>query len=125
MLTFKNDIATATGDVSGKELMPTLVQSAPEEEIAYSIEHGVYKIVPRSRQRSTAGKVIGTRWVDTNKGDAEVPYCRSRLVGRELHIGGTGLSISTRWVLSFAATGPRGNSKTRRCVVIDDFRRAK
>ena len=61
--TFKHGIATATDDVSGEELVPNLVHSARNEEIAYATKRGVYKVVPRSHQRSTGGKVIWTGWV--------------------------------------------------------------
>ena len=43
-LIFRNGIATATDDVSDKELVPTLVQSARDEEIAYFVKRGVYKV---------------------------------------------------------------------------------
>ena len=92
---------------------------------------GVYKIVPRSHQRATGGKIIGTRWVDVNKGDTEVPDCRSRLVGREFNIGkdddlyaATPPLEALRWVLSVAGTWARGRSRERRSVMINDVRRA-
>ncbi len=31
-------------------------------------------------------KVISTKWLDINKGDAEHPYYRARLMGRELKL---------------------------------------
>ena len=83
-LTFKNGIALATDDVLGKELVPTLVQSTRDEEIAYFTKRGVYRIVSRSRQRSTGGKVIWDqvgRQVVGHRG-AESPL-RSRLQFRE------------------------------------------
>ena len=86
-LTYKQGIASAKDDASGKELVPELVTRAREEEMSYFRKLGVYKVVPRSHQRTTGGKVIGTRWVDVNKGDAENPNCRSRLVGREFNVG--------------------------------------
>ena len=69
-LTFKNGNAMAKDDVTGTELVPGLVRKARDEEIAYFIKRGVYEIVPRSHQKTTGGKVIGTRWVDVNKGPA-------------------------------------------------------
>ena len=44
---------------------------------------GVWKPVPRPKDK----KVIGTRWVDTNKGDKLKPNLRSRLVAQELKRG--------------------------------------
>ena len=34
----------------------------------------------------SGGKIIGTRWIDVNKGDEKNPVYRSRLVGKEFHI---------------------------------------
>ena len=48
---------------------------------------GVYERVPKSHQVQTGGIIIGTRWVDVNKGDAADPNYRSRLVGREFNVG--------------------------------------
>ena len=81
-LIFRDGIAVARDDVSGKELVPKLVQEARDEEISYFMKRGVCEVVPRSHQSQTGGKLIGTRWVDVNRGDAEAPDCRSRLVGR-------------------------------------------
>ena len=86
-LVFKNGVATARDDVSGKELVPKLVQNARDEEIAYFMKRGVYDVVPRSDKEYTGGVLIGTRWVDVNKGDAEEPDYRSRMVGREFNVG--------------------------------------
>ena len=77
-LVFKDGISTARDDVSGKELVPKLVQEARDEEISYPMKRGVYDVVPRDHQLQTGGKLIGTRWVDVNKGDAETPDCRSQ-----------------------------------------------
>ena len=79
-LIFRNGITTATDDASGKELVPTLLQSAREEEIAYFMKRGSKQVVPRSHQKTLCGKVIGARWVDVNNRDAEAPDCRSRFV---------------------------------------------
>ena len=40
----------------------------------------VYDYVPRSEQKLTGGKIIGTKWIDVNKGDSENPRLRSRMV---------------------------------------------
>ena len=129
-LTWKDGIAVAKDDVSGVELVPELVKAARAEEMAYFKKLGVYKIVPRSHQKRTGGKIIGTRWVDVNKGDSECPNCRSRLVGREFNVGKDDtLYASTpplealRYVLSYAGTWGDGSSE-RRAVMINDVRRA-
>lgn len=130
-LTFKNGIAVAKDDASGKELVPKLVQKARDEEVEYFMKRGVSDVVPRSHQLTTGGKIIGTRWVEVNKGDADVPDCRSRFVGREFNIGrddnlyaATPPLEALRWVLSFAGTWPRGSRRMRRSVMINDVRRA-
>ena len=108
-LTWRDGIATARDDVSGTVLEPEWVKTARAEEIAYFKKLGVYRIVPRSHQLRTGGKVIGTRWVDVNKGDLANPTCRSRLVGREFNVGkddtlyaSTPLLEALRYVLSYA-----------------------
>ena len=42
----------------------------------------VYDRVPRSEQAATGGKIIGTKWIDVNKGDFDNPRIRCRLVGK-------------------------------------------
>ena len=85
--TFKNGIAEAKDDISGCSLPPELVRAARGEEMDFFKRLSVYEIVHRSHQKATGGKVIGTRWVDTNKGDTDSPDLRSRLVGREFNVG--------------------------------------
>ena len=60
------------------------VVAARKLEIAYFKSMRVYEKVSRSEVRAQGGKVITTRWIDTNKGDALNPDHRSRLVGREI-----------------------------------------
>ena len=85
-LTVKDGVSIAKHDVTGKELVPELVRKTRAEEMACFEECNVYRVVPRSHQKSTGGRAIGTRWVDINKGDAQTPNCRSRLVGRKLKV---------------------------------------
>ena len=51
-------------------------------ELEFFRKMGVYAKVPRSMAGNN--KVITTRWIDTDKGDAENPNYRARLVGREI-----------------------------------------
>lgn len=44
----------------------------------------VYVKVPRSEVKTRGGKVITTKWVNTDKGDKGRPNYRSTLVGREI-----------------------------------------
>ena len=90
---------------------------------------GVYDRVDKSDQARTGGKIIGTRWVDVNKGDSINVDCRSRLVGREFNVGrDDALYASTpplealRLIISEAATVSGGAA--RREVMVNDVRRA-
>ena len=53
---------------------------ARREEVGYFKKRGVYT----KRKREPWMQVISTKWLDINKGDAEKPNIRCRLVGREL-----------------------------------------
>ena len=48
---------------------------------------GVYDYVPRSDQKETGGKIIGTKWIAVNKGNFDNPRIRCRLVGKEFRTG--------------------------------------
>ena len=79
----------------------------------------------------TGGKIIGTRWVDVNKGDFDNPNCRLRLVGRHFNVGrddnlyaATPPLEALRFVISCAATWGGVGSSARRGVMINDVRRA-
>ena len=129
-LSMRNGMMVAKDDVSGKDLDPGLVKAARDEEMAYFKKLGVYRTVPRSHQKSTGGKVIGTRWIDVNKGDASEPNYRSRLVGREFNVykddtlyASTPPLEGLRCVLSYAATIVP-DVEERRCVMVNDVRRA-
>ena len=58
--------------------------SARRLEIDYFRKMGVYRKVSRDQVKAMKGKVISTKWLDTNKGDTATPNYRSRLVGREI-----------------------------------------
>ena len=127
----KNGITCARDDVSGEELLPEWVEQARREEMTYFHKLGVYKVVPRSHQQRTGGKIVSTRWVDTNKGDTQHPNCRSRLVGREFNVerddslyAATPPLEALRLILSYAATWATGRDTRRRNVMVNDVRRA-
>ena len=131
MLTMRNGVTYATDDVSGEALLPELVVLARQEEINSFDKLGVYDIVPRSHQILTGGKVVSTRWIDTNKGDSLNPNCRSRLVGREFNVerddtlyAATPPLEALRLVLSNAAAWTKGKGKVRKNVMVNDVRRA-
>ena len=74
----------AWDDVSGKALDPEKVKEARTEELGYFRRYEVYKKVPTKECWEKTGKApIGVRWIDINKGDADNPEYRSRLVAKE------------------------------------------
>ena len=124
-----NGIEYASDDVSGAQLDPTAVHEARKTEMGFFKTMGVYDRVPRSEQAQTKGKIIGTRWIDTNKGDFDNPRIRSRLVGKEFRTGpDDALYASTpplealRLVMSKAATVVEGEEKNE--MMINDVSRA-
>ena len=72
-------------DLMGDHLDPALVKIARAEEIQVFKEWKVYEPVPRSSM-PPGKRVIGVRWVKTNKGTPQVPKVRSRLVCQEFAI---------------------------------------
>ena len=127
----KNGVVTATDDVNDVELNPTMVADARTEEMAFFKKMGVYTRVKRSEMLKCPGKMISTKWIDTNKGDRDNPNYRSRLVGREFNEGHDDLLYAStppleamRLILSHAATTDDDQPGRRRQVMINDVRRA-
>jgi hypothetical protein len=125
----QNGVEYATDDVSGAVLDPAGVYAARGVEVDFFRSMGVYDYVPRSEQRLTGGKIIGTKWIDVNKGDSENPRLRSRMVGKEFRTGpDDALYASTpplealRVVLSRAATVT--DSGGEREIMVNDVSRA-
>ena len=79
----QNGIEYAVDDISGALLDPAAVHEGRATEMKFFHGMRVYDRVPRDEQRQTGGKIIGTKWIDVNKGDAERPNIRCRLVGKE------------------------------------------
>ena len=69
-------------DVHGKWREKNRAIEARRLELEFFRKMGVYTKVPRAQAGNN--KIIATRWIDTDKGDAENPNYRSRLVGREI-----------------------------------------
>ena len=67
-------------DLTGKELPAEGVKAARAEEVSVIKQMGVWEVIPRPANE----KVIGTRWIDINKGDGARLKLRSRLVAQEL-----------------------------------------
>jgi len=94
-----NQITEAWDDITGKELDPTGVRKAREEEINEYKQHGVYEKGPIEQCWERTDKApIPVRWIDINKGDKLNPEYRSRLVAKEI-------KMDNREDL-FAATSP-------------------
>ena len=68
-------------NISGERLDPMSVKEARKEDMEEFRKHNVYTKVPiQECFDKTGAQPVGTRWVDTNKGDKVHPEYRSRLV---------------------------------------------
>ena len=74
----------AYDDVKGGTLPPGLVKAARLTEIRYLWDRAVYRHVARSEMLAMGGRAVRLKWIDTNKGDAQHPAVRSRLVCMEM-----------------------------------------
>ena len=71
--------------VTGQPLEQSLVAAARKLELEYFEAKQVWEKRPRAEALARTGKApITVRWIDTNKGDDDVPNYRSRLVAREI-----------------------------------------
>ena len=127
----KNGEVIATDDVNDVDLEPELVLEARAVEMSFFKKMGVYTRVKRSEMQKCPGKMISTKWIDTNKGDRDNPNYRSRLVGREFNEGHNDLLYAStppleamRLILSHAATTDDEQPGRRRQVMINDVSRA-
>ena len=69
----------AEDDVKGRPLDPR------EKEIKFLWDMDVYEYSTEAEARARTGRNrVGLKWIDTNKGSAEAPRCRSRLVCTEV-----------------------------------------
>ena len=75
----------AEDDVKGGPLDPHEVKNACKKEIKYLWDMEVYEYSTEAEARARTGrKPIGLKRIDTNKGSAEAPRYRSRLVCTEV-----------------------------------------
>ena len=87
--------------------------NAKAEELEYfRLKRGSGKVVPRTRAHGQ--RVVGTRWVNCNKGDTQNPEIRCRLVCQEVKtynsdefFAATPPVETLRMILSLAAEDPR------------------
>ena len=72
-------------DVKGGPLNPVEVKIARQKEIQYLWDREVYEYATEAQARARTGRnPVGLNWIDTNKGSAEEPRYRSRLVFMEV-----------------------------------------
>ena len=119
------DCGTYMDEIKGLELQPELARKARQEELEVFMERGVYEVVPRSSM-GRGSKLIGIRWVETDKGVLGKPKVRSRLVCQEFARGHTPDDIfaptpplvATRWLLSELASQGRHGPGDQRLMVL-------
>ena len=68
-------------DLKGTEMDAKLTRAARKEELDEFRNRRVYDVVPRTSIRA-GSKIVGVRWVDTDKGSPGAPRIRSRLVAQ-------------------------------------------
>lgn len=102
----------ARDEYTGEILDPGLVHKGKMEELDYFVSKQVWRVVPR--KRAEGHKIVGTRWVCCNKGDAERPEIRCRLVAQEVNMyktddffAATPPVETLRIILSMAAEDPK------------------
>ena len=71
----------AEDDVKGGPLDPHEVKIARQKEIQYLWDREVHEYSTEAESRTRTGRNrAGLKWIDTNRGSAEAPHYRSRLV---------------------------------------------
>ena len=64
---------------------PREVNTVREKEMKYLWDMEVYEYFTEAEARARTGRnPVGLKWIETNKGSAEAPRCRSRLVCTEV-----------------------------------------
>ena len=112
---------------TGEQLQDELVSRARRDEMKIFSEMQVYRYASEREFQETPGaKVIGTTWVDTNKGSTVAPCYKSRLCGQEFAKGDPMDDL-------FAATPPLQGvklmisicaSEPDKCLMVLDVKRA-
>ena len=114
--------------ITMQKLDSNLVRIARAEEIEYFTKMRVYTKVSKKFAFEKTGKApLKVRWVDHNKGTAEKPNIRSRLVAKEIKVSdkpelfaATPPLEALKLILSLAACASSG----QRCVMHNDVSRA-
>jgi len=123
------DLEAAWDDLTGAMLDTKEVIKARSKEIEYADKKGVWIKIPRSEALAKGWKIVKTRWLDINKGDAMAPLYRSRFVAKEFRskeleglFAGTPPLEALRLLLSDVAT--IGEEEEDKVMMINDVSRA-
>ena len=117
----------AFDDAKGGKLDMKLVRTARAEEMAFVKERQVYEYASTKKCHERTGRPpVGTKWVDTNKGDDQNPQYRSRLVATEVRkpwsekwFAATPPLETLRLLVALAARGSPKTGKPRRILLLD------
>ena len=71
----------AIDDVSGKILYKEGARNARVTEMQYINDKGVWHVVDKSWVMAEGIPIVGTRWIDVDKGDARCPNLRTSEAG--------------------------------------------
>ena len=106
-----------------------MVVAARRLEVEFFKKRGVYVKVDRDDAKKLGGKVLTTRWLDTNKGDSDAPNYRSRLIEGEIKkdnridlFSATPPLETLKLLLSMCSKNQEGKNPWR--VAIVDIKRA-
>ena len=103
----------AEDDVKGGPLDPREVKAARQKEIQYLWDMEVYEYSTEAESRARTGRSpVGLKWIDTNKGSADAPRYRSRLVCTEVRHKGV--------EPIFSATPPLETLRVLLCVACQE-----
>ena len=99
-------------EYTGEALDADFVAKGKKEELDFFKSKAVWRVVPRTRTQGQ--RVVGTRWVNCNKGDDTSPDVRCRLVAQEVKTDAsddffapTPLTESMKLIVSMAAESQR------------------
>ena len=103
----------AEDDVKGGPLDPREANAARQKEIQYLWDMEVHEYSTEAESRARTGRnPVGIKWIDTNKGSAEAPRHRSRLVCTEVRHKGV--------EPIFSATPPLETLRVLLCVACQE-----
>ena len=103
----------AEDDVKGGSSDPREVKAARRKEIHYLWDMEVYEYSTEAKSRARTGRnPVGLKWMDTDKGSAEAPRYRSRLVCTEVRLKGV--------EPIFSATPPLETLRVLLCVACQE-----